>query len=203
MADTPKRAAFYLRRSTPPRPGGMQLMDFEHVAKSVGWERVRTYLERPISEAEVGAENRQFEQMLTDAARGVFDVLMTRSIEHLGSTLQEVAVTLGHLQEAGVELYLHQPTLDTTTASGRVLFQTIGMYAEFERALARRRVEDGVARARRDGKRFGRPSIDPQRAEAIAASLATGLSIRKTAKLHGVGISSVQRLKKAAGSTGR
>jgi len=45
---------------------------------------------------------------------------------------------------------------------------------------------------------LGRPQIDLERNEAIRESLASGLSIRKTAKLHGVGISTVQRLKKVA-----
>jgi DNA invertase Pin-like site-specific DNA recombinase len=87
--------------------------------------------------------------------------------------------------------------VDTTTPSGRVLFQAIGMFAEFERALARKRVQVGIARARKAGKRFGRPKIPPERAEAIRTSLGSGVSIRRTAKLHGVGITTVQRLKKA------
>jgi DNA invertase Pin-like site-specific DNA recombinase len=201
LADTPKRAALYLRRSA--RSRASQIFELDHVARRAGWEVVARYLDLAISEAKVGAENQSFERMLRYAARRQFDVLVAWSIDHLGSTLQEVAVTLTHLQDAGVDLYLKEPAIDTTTPSGRVLFQTIGMFADFERALARRRVQDGIDRAKRAGKRFGRPSIDPQRAEAIAASLATGLSIRKTAKLHGVGISSVQRLKKAAGPPGR
>jgi helix-turn-helix, Psq domain len=73
----------------------------------------------------------------------------------------------------------------------------VGMLVEFERAQPRKRVQVGIERARKAGKRFGRPVIHPELAEAIRASLGSGLSIRKTARLHGVGISTVQRLKKA------
>src|ERR1700680_1426475 len=66
-----------------------------------------------------------------------------------------------------VDLYLKEPTVDTTTPSGRVLFQAIGMFAEFERAQARKRVQVGVERARKAGKHFGRPKIDPDIGELV------------------------------------
>jgi DNA invertase Pin-like site-specific DNA recombinase len=75
-----------------------------------------------------------------------------------------------------------------------------GIFAEAERAMLRERLRAGIARSRQNGKRLGRPQIDPGRAAAIRASLAGGLSIRKAAEQHGVGISTVQRLKKSEGS---
>ena len=88
--------------------------------------------------------------------------------------------------------------LNTTTPSGRALFQMLGVFAEFERGMIRERVQAGVDRAKASGKSLGRPRIDAKLADAIRASLASGASIRKAAELHRVGVSTVQRAKKAA-----
>jgi hypothetical protein len=94
-------------------------------------------------------------------AQGRFDVLMAWSIDQLGHRLQDLAVTFAQLQNAGVDLYLKEVMVDTSTPSGRILCQAIGMFAQFERALARKRVQVGVARARKAGKPFGRPKSLP------------------------------------------
>jgi DNA invertase Pin-like site-specific DNA recombinase len=133
--------------------------------------------------------------MLRDAAGRRFDVLMTWSVEQLGRNLQDLVATLTALQKAGVDLYLKEQGVDTTTPSGRALFEMAGIFAAFERAMVRMRAQTGIERARAAGKRIGRPKIDSARAGAIRATLTDGLSIRKTAKLHGVGVSTVQRLK--------
>ena len=71
-------------------------------------------------------------------------------------------------------------------------------FAEFERSMIRSRVQSGIDRAKASGKRLGRPTTDARVAAAVRASLAEGTSIRKAAEKHGVGISTVQRIKSAA-----
>jgi DNA invertase Pin-like site-specific DNA recombinase len=105
---------------------------------------------------------------------------------------------LGELKAAGVDLFLHQQALDTSTPSGRALFQMLGVFAEFEAAMIRERTRAGLVRARAQGKRLGRPPVTRGVFAAVQRSLAGGLSIRKTAKLHRVGISTVQRIKTQA-----
>ena len=96
----------------------------------------------------------------------------------------------------GVDLFLHQQGVDTTTPSGKALFQMMGVFSEFERAMIRERVLSGLARAKADGKALGRPTIDPRKEAAIKANLRAGRSgIVKLAGLHGVGVSTVQRIK--------
>jgi DNA invertase Pin-like site-specific DNA recombinase len=70
-----------------------------------------------------------------------------------------------------------------------------GVFAEFEREMIRERVLAGQARARASGVRFGRPTIPADRAAAIVADLKTGVGVVKLAKLHGVGLGTVQKLK--------
>jgi DNA invertase Pin-like site-specific DNA recombinase len=76
------------------------------------------------------------------------------------------------------------------------MFQMMGVFAEFERAMIRERVNAGLARAKAQGKVLGRPKIDAATEKAIAASLRTGdAGIQKLAKRHGVGVGTVQRIK--------
>jgi DNA invertase Pin-like site-specific DNA recombinase len=62
----------------------------------------------------------------------------------------------------GIDLFLHQQGLDTTTPAGKAMFQMMGVFAEFERAIIQERVRAGLARAKSEGKRLGRPPIAPE-----------------------------------------
>jgi hypothetical protein len=143
----------------------------------------------------LGGASKEMDGDLKDATRRRFDVVMAWSVDRLGRSLQHLVVTLADLQAAGIDLYLRQKAIDTTTPSGRALFQMLGVFAEFERGMIRERVQSGVDRARAAGKRLGRPRMGSDQAAAIRASLAGGVSIRKAAALYGVGISTVQRVK--------
>jgi hypothetical protein len=93
----------------------------------------------------------------------------------------------------GVDLFLHQQAVDTTTPSGRAMFHMLGVFAEFERAMIQDRVKAGLARVRAAGKTLGRPRVSTDE-QGILEAVRSGLSIRKTAKLFGVSPAKVQRL---------
>jgi len=82
---------------------------------------------------------------------------MAWSVDRLGRSLQDLVGFLEHLRETGVELFLHQQGLDTRTPAGKAMFQMMGVFAEFERAMIQERVRAGLARAKSEGKRLGRP----------------------------------------------
>ena len=92
-------------------------------------------------------------------------------------------------------MYLHQQGVDTTTPAGRALFQMLGVFAEFERAIIVERVRAGIARARTEGRHLGRPRIDGAVEQVIRSALGAGKGIRKVAKECGVGVSVVQRIR--------
>jgi DNA invertase Pin-like site-specific DNA recombinase len=106
---------------------------------------------------------------------------------------------LSELHALHIDLFLHQQGLDTTTPSGKAMFQMMGVFAEFERAMIQERVRAGLARARaegtKSGKPIGRPSIPASTERAIAKALQKGLGIHKVAKAVGVGTGTVQRVK--------
>jgi DNA invertase Pin-like site-specific DNA recombinase len=100
---------------------------------------------------------------------------------------------------------LARPQLDVRDApAGKALFQMMGVFAEFERAMIQERVHAGLARARAEGKSLGRPTVGEEREAAIRACLAQGFGLIKTAKQIGVGVSVVQRVRAmtAAGGSG-
>jgi DNA invertase Pin-like site-specific DNA recombinase len=97
------------------------------------------------------------------------------------------------LHAYGIDLFLHQQGLDTTTPSGRMMFQMLGVFAEFERAMIRERVKSGLERARAQGKTLGRPPIEAKKEAAIRADLRLGKAgIMKLAATYGVGVGTVQ-----------
>jgi DNA invertase Pin-like site-specific DNA recombinase len=131
--------------------------------------------------------------MLRDAVRGKFDILAAWAVDRLGRSLQDLVATLGELRAAGVDLFLHQQAVDTTTPSGRAMFQILGVFAEFERAMIQERIKAGLAGARAAGKTLGRTRVSADE-QGILEAVRRGLSIRKTAKLFGVSPAKVQRV---------
>ena len=80
-------------------------------------------------------------------------------VDRLGRSLQDLIAFLTELHALKIDLYLHQQGVDTTTPRGKALFQMMGVFAEFERSIIQDRIHAGLARARAQGKRLGRPSI--------------------------------------------
>ena len=137
-----------------------------------------------------------FDAMHKDAARRRFDVVMAWSVDRLGRSLQDLCGFLSELHSLGIDLFLHQQGIDTTTPAGKAMFQMMGVFAEFERSMIRERVNAGIARAKADGKHCGRPFIDTKLEgrirDALAAPGRPGL--HKIAKQFGVGSGTVQRI---------
>lgn len=103
---------------------------------------------------------------------------------------------MGELHALGIDLYLHQQGIDTTTPSGRAMFQMCGVFAEFERSIIRERINAGLERAKANGKKLGRPTVGTEVEETIRKALRKGdKGIRKIAREVGVGVSVVQRVK--------
>ncbi len=121
------------------------------------------------------------------------------SVDRLGRSLQDLVGFLSELHALGIDLMLHQQGLDTTTPAGKAMFQMMGVFAEFERAMIQERVRAGLRRAKaqgtKSGKPFGRPRIEAATETAIRKALAKGTGIRKVAAEVGVGVGTVQRVK--------
>jgi DNA invertase Pin-like site-specific DNA recombinase len=116
------------------------------------------------------------------------------AIDRLGRSLIDLLGTIQALEACGVDLYLDQQSIDTTTPAGKLMFQVCGAFAEFERSMIRQRVHAGLKRAVAQGKQLGRPRIDPALEKRIQAQLRSGKGMRKVARECGVGTGTVQRV---------
>ena len=162
----------------------------------MGWDIVSVYRDEGISGAKGRVERPAFDALCKDAARRQFDMVMAWSVDRLGRSLQDLVGFLFELHALGIDLMLHQQGLDTTTPAGKAMFQMMGVFAEFERAMIRERVKAGLDRARAQGKRLGRPTIDARTETAIRKALRKGdAGIRKIATKLGVGTGTVQKIK--------
>jgi DNA invertase Pin-like site-specific DNA recombinase len=189
-----KRAAVYVRVSTDHQTVENQTRELRQVAERRGWEVVEVYSDAGISGAKDRKQRPGLDRMLNDAGRRRFDIVMAWAIDRVGRSLIDLLGTIQHLEACGVDLYLDQQNIDTSTPMGKLVFQVTGAFAEFERSMIRQRVHAGLRRAVAKGKRLGRPPIKPELGERIRAALAGGLSIRKAAAKFGVNKSTVQRV---------
>jgi len=198
-----KRAAIYLQVSTTGQTVENQRRELEQVAERRGWTVTAIYEDAGISGAKGRDKRTGFDRMLNDASRRKFDVVMAWAIDRLGRSLIDLLATIQHLEATSVDLYLDQQHVDTTTPAGKLLFQITGAFAEFERSMIRQRVNAGLARAKAEGKRLGRPAIDPKTEQAIREALAAGdKGMLKIAAALGVGSGTVQRIKREMNEAG-
>jgi DNA invertase Pin-like site-specific DNA recombinase len=123
---------------------------------------------------------------------------MAWSVDRLGRSLQHLVAFLSELHAVGVDLFLHQQGIDTTTPAGKAMFQMMGVFAEFERAMIQDRVKAGLARARAQGKTLGRPRVAAKVRQTILDARLGGLSIRNIAKEVGVSVGTVHGVIKEA-----
>jgi DNA invertase Pin-like site-specific DNA recombinase len=192
----PVRVAIYSRVSTDHQTTENQERELHAIADRMGWTVVKVYRDQGVSGAKSRENRPAFDALCKDASRRRFDLIAAWSVDRLGRSLQDLVGFLTEIHALGVNLFLHQQGIDTTTPAGKALFQMMGVFAEFERAMIQDRVRAGLERAKAQGKVLGRPSTDAGKVEAIKADLkAGGVGIIKLAKLHGVGTGTVQRIK--------
>lgn len=191
-----RRAALYLRVSTTGQTVENQERELRSVAQRAGWTVTAVFTDAGISGAKGRDKRPAFDALLKGAVRREFDMVAAWSVDRLGRSLQDLVGFLSEIHGAGIDLYIHQQAIDTSTPAGKALFQMMGVFAEFERAMIVDRVKSGMARAKAQGKAFGRPKIDAGVRANIVSSLEAGVGINKAARLHGVGTLTVQRIKK-------
>lgn len=192
------RVALYARVSTDRQTTENQLQELRAVGERLGWEIVGEYIDQGISGAKGRDQRPAFDKLLKGAMRKEFDLIAAWSVDRLGRSLQDLVGFLGEIHSKGVNLYLHQQGLDTTTPAGKAMFQMMGVFAEFERAMIQERVKSGLARAKADGKTLGRPKVDQGTELKVNQMRAQGTGIKAIAKRLGIGVGTVQRIVKAA-----
>lgn len=188
------RVALYARVSTDGQSVENQLQDLEAIAAREGWEIVERFIDKGISGTKGREARPSFDRLCKGIVRKEFDLVASWSVDRLGRSLQDLVSFLNELQSKKLNLYLYKQGLDTSTPAGKMLFQMLGVFAEFERSMIVERVKAGLKRAKAQGKTLGRPRIDSDVEAKVLALRKQQRGMRAIAKELGIGNCTVQRV---------
>ena len=188
-----KKAVLYLRVSKHEQTIENQRIELERVAAARGWKVIATFKDEGVSGA-FGREVRaQYDSMLKQGVQAKFDVVLAWDVSRLSRSLVDLVTTLDELHACGIDLYLHQQAIDTTTPAGKAMFQMCGVFAEFERGILSERVKAGLNRAREEGKPLGRP-MKVANIKKIVEDRNSGKTIRQIASEQKLSVGKVHRV---------
>jgi len=191
------RVALYARVSTnKDQTVENQLLALRDWAAGRGHTVVAEFTDEGISGAKGRDKRPGLDAMMKAAALGKFDMVAVVELSRLGRSLSHLVQIGTELQALGVDLFLHRQALDSSTPFGRMQFGMLGVLAEYERDLIRERTLEGLARAKKRGKRLGRPPVSPGKEAKIAALLKAGTPINRIRRITQVGVSAIYRIKK-------
>tara|TARA_B100000686_G_scaffold319943_1_gene371090 strand:+ start:188 stop:832 length:645 start_codon:yes stop_codon:yes gene_type:complete len=188
------RVALYARSSTDGHAPEKQIQKLQNIADQNGWRVAREFVDQGIRLSKGKDQRPQFDEMCKGVNVGDFDLIMTWSVDRLGRSLRHLISFLDELHLKKVDLFLYKEEVNTTTPAGKMLFQMLDVFSEFERVMIQERVNTGLIRARARGKRLGRPRVPAVVENKIMELRSTGKGIRKIANELRVGVSTVMRV---------
>jgi len=168
-----EKVVIYARVSTSDQTTENQILKLRTIVEKNDWELTEIYVDEGISGAKGRDKRPEFNRLCKDMVRRKFDRILVWDVSRLGRSLQHLVEFLNEALTTRTDLYIHQSGLDTSTPSGRMMFQIIGVFSEFERTIISERVRAGLHRAQSKGKVLGRPRLPESVREAIR-----GLKVR-------------------------
>jgi len=185
------RAGLYARVSTNDQQTlPMQMRAMREYAAKRGWT-----IAMQVREVRSGAVKRQAREHILDAARRrEIDVVLVWRLDRWGRSVTDLLATLQELEHLGVGFISLTEALDLTTPAGRAMAGLLAIFAEFEREILRERTRAGLAQARQNGKRLGRPMTAGLQAAEIRKLHRDGVAKAEIARRLQVGRTSVRRI---------
>jgi|SRR5450755_3226366 putative DNA-invertase from lambdoid prophage Rac len=185
------RAGLYARVSTNDQQTiPLQVRALREYAVRRGWT-----IALQVKEVGSGASERQLRERLLEAARRrEIDVVLVWRLDRWGRSVADLLATLQELDHLGVGFVSLTEALDLTTPAGRAMAGLLAVFAEFERDILRERVRAGLAHARRNGKRLGRPQTAALQADRVRKLHRAGISKAEIARRLQIGRTSVRRI---------
>jgi len=187
--------AIYARVSTASQTVENQLIELRDAAKRLGWNVTHEVIDEGISGSKGRSDRPGFDRVFELVEQKAVGAVMAWSVDRIGRSLQDLVALMKELQRNSVDLYCHQQSINTATPAGRMTFSIFGALGEYERSLIIERIHAGIARAKAEGVRFGRPRVygDEVRAQVIELRGA-GMRMRDIARELGVGFGTVWRV---------
>jgi putative DNA-invertase from lambdoid prophage Rac len=185
------RSALYARVSTQDQQTlPMQNRAMREYAARRGWA-----IAMQVKEVGSGALQRQRREKVIEAARRrEIDVVLVWRLDRWGRSVTDLLATLQELEHLGVGFVSLTEALDLTTPAGRAMAGLLAVFAEFEREILRERVLAGLAHARQNGKRLGRPITAALHADQVRKLGRVGMSKSEIARRLNIGRTSVRRI---------
>jgi DNA invertase Pin-like site-specific DNA recombinase len=194
------RVAIYARVSTKDQHCSNQIDVLTEWCELQGHRVTKVYTDAGISGTKRRDKRPGLDAALKDAARAEYDLLAAFAVDRLGRSTVDLLQTLESLHDAGIDLFLHAQAIDTRTSTGKALFTMLSLFGELERAMLIERVNAGLARARSQGKKLGRPPLDADVTTRIRTMADAGRSQVQIARETGASRASVQRALKSSPS---
>jgi putative DNA-invertase from lambdoid prophage Rac len=185
------RVGIYARVSTTDQQTiPLQIRALREYAVRRGW-----MIALQMKEVGSGASQRQLREKLLEAARRrEIDVVLVWRLDRWGRSVADLLTTLQELEHLGVGFVSLTEALDLTTPAGRAMAALLAVFAEFEREILRERVRAGLAHARHNGKRLGRPITAGRHAAQVRKLYLAGTSKAEIARSLQIGRTSVRRI---------
>lgn len=187
------RVFAYCRVSTLEQNTENQQREIEAAGFSVLPQRViEEHISGSVSACERPGFSRLLDRMESD------DVLIVTKLDRLGRNAMDIRKTVEQLAELGIRVHcLALGGVDLTSPAGKMTMQVISAVAEFERDLLIERTHSGIERARKAGKRFGRPpSLNPAQTQTVLDRIANGVSISAIAREFSTSRQTIIRIRK-------
>ena len=190
-----KTAVIYARVSTTHQNTDNQILELRAAANRLGYTIVAELVDAGISGTKSKSDRPAFARLHQMIQRKEVDCVMSWSICRLGRSTQDLSAFLAEVQAVGVDLYLHQQNINTATPSGRMVFGIFSALASWEREMIVERINAGLARAKSQGKKLGRPSrVNENTGIAVKLLREKGYSIGAITKQLGIGAGTTMRL---------
>jgi DNA invertase Pin-like site-specific DNA recombinase len=188
---TQLRAGLYARVSTQDQQTiPLQTRALREYAKRRGWS-----IAFQVREIGSGASQRERRERLLEAARRrEIDVVLVWRLDRWGRSVTDLLATLQELEHLGIGFVSLTEALDLTTPAGRAMAGLLAVFAEFEREILRERVRAGLAHARQNGQRLGRPLTAGLRTDEIRKLYRAGRNKSEIARRLQIGRTSVRRI---------
>lgn len=185
----------YGRVSTSDQTSENQTLVLTEIVNRNGWDLLDTYIDDGISGSKGRDKRPEFDRLCKDMIRRKFDRVLVWDVSRLGRSLQHLVEFLNDVQSVGCDLYIHQSGLDTSTPSGRMMFQMVGVFSEFERSMISERVKLGLQRVVSKGGKLGRRrTVTDEVVDRIKDLRHIGKSLSQIASEVGVSKMSVCRV---------
>ena len=190
-----RKAVIYSRVSTNEQTVENQLRVLREVAEKRGLEVVREISDEGISGAKGRDERQGFDELIKGSVKNEWDIILVWDVSRLGRSLKHLVSFLEDIQSAHCDMYIHQSGIDTSTASGKMMFGMLSVFSEFERSMIRERVIAGQQRAKSEGKHIGRPTnVNDGIINAVYQLRQNNVPISRIAKYLQIGVGTVYKI---------